>query len=84
MDGRPAGHGRPRRRCAQPLRRPHQAAGSASALKVNTCGATIPGAHRRRGSRGLDALLTRKGYPGDLAVHVIAGELRAAAEDPAA
>lgn len=42
------------------------------------------GAHRRRLSRRLDALLTRKGYPGDLAVHVIAGELRAAAEDPAA
>src|SRR5690606_40279796 len=42
------------------------------------------GGHRRRLSRRLDALLTRKGYPGDLAVHVIAGELRAAAEDPAA
>ena len=42
------------------------------------------GDHRRRLSRRLDALLTRKGYPGDLAVHVIAGELRAAAEDPAA
>ncbi|MFI8775630.1 regulatory protein RecX [Brachybacterium paraconglomeratum] len=42
------------------------------------------GSHRRRLSRRLDALLTRKGYPGDLAVHVIAGELRAAAEDPAA
>jgi regulatory protein len=42
------------------------------------------GEHRRRLSRRLDALLTRKGYPGDLAVHVIAGELRAAAEDPAA
>jgi len=42
------------------------------------------GSHRRRLSRRLDALLTRKGYPGDLAVHVIAGELRAAVEDPAA
>lgn len=42
------------------------------------------GSHRRRLSRRLDALLTRKGYPGDLAVHVIAGELRAAAEDRAA
>ena len=42
------------------------------------------GEHRRRLSRRLDALLTRKGYPGDLAVHVIAGELRAAVEDPAA
>jgi regulatory protein len=42
------------------------------------------GSHRRRLSRRLDALLTRKGYPGDLAVHVIAGELRAAAEDSAA
>lgn len=39
------------------------------------------GAHRRRLSRRLDALLTRKGYPGDLAVRVIAGELRAAAEE---
>lgn len=38
------------------------------------------GAHRRRLSRRLDALLTRKGYPGSLAVHVISGELRAAAE----
>ncbi|MFC7373890.1 regulatory protein RecX [Brachybacterium sp. GCM10030268] len=38
------------------------------------------GSHRRRLSRRLDALLTRKGYPGDLAVRVIAGELRAAAE----
>src|SRR5699024_1437942 len=37
------------------------------------------GAHRRRLSRRLDALLTRKGYPGSLAVHVISGELRAAA-----
>ncbi|MBB5832028.1 regulatory protein RecX [Brachybacterium aquaticum] len=42
------------------------------------------GAHRRKLSRRLDALLTRKGYPGDLAVHVISGELRAAAEEPAA
>lgn len=42
------------------------------------------GAHRRRLSRRLDALLTRKGYPGDLAVRVISSELRAAAEDPAA
>ncbi|WP_157975704.1 regulatory protein RecX [Brachybacterium sp. YJGR34] len=39
------------------------------------------GSHRRRLSRRLDALLTRKGYPGDLAVHVISGELRAAAEE---
>lgn len=38
------------------------------------------GAHRRRLSRRLDALLTRKGYPGSLAVHVISGELRSAAE----
>lgn len=38
------------------------------------------GSHRRRLSRRLDALLTRKGYPGSLAVHVISGELRAAAE----
>ena len=38
------------------------------------------GAHRRRLSRRLDALLTRKGYPGALAVHVISGELRTAAE----
>ena len=38
------------------------------------------GAHRRRLSRRLDALLTRKGYPGSLAVHVISGELRAAAD----
>lgn len=34
------------------------------------------GAHRRRLSRRLDALLTRKGYPGDLAVQVISSELR--------
>ncbi|WP_425546264.1 regulatory protein RecX [Brachybacterium tyrofermentans] len=40
------------------------------------------GSHRRRLSRRLDALLTRKGYPGSLAVQVIAAELRAAA-DPA-
>ncbi|SRR5690606_23916928 len=40
------------------------------------------GAHRRRLSRRLDALLTRKGYPGDLAVRVISSELRAAAQDP--
>lgn len=40
------------------------------------------GSHRRRLSRRLDALLTRKGYPGSLAVHVISGELRAAAEAP--
>lgn len=40
------------------------------------------GSHRRRLSRRLDALLTRKGYPGSLAVHVISGELRAAAEVP--
>lgn len=40
------------------------------------------GAHRRRLSRRLDALLTRKGYPGSLAVHVISGELRSAAEVP--
>ncbi|WP_394214525.1 regulatory protein RecX [Brachybacterium vulturis] len=38
------------------------------------------GTHRRRLSRRLDALLTRKGYPGSLAVHVISGELRTAAE----
>ncbi|GAA4530852.1 RecX family transcriptional regulator [Brachybacterium paraconglomeratum] len=38
------------------------------------------GAHRRRLSRRLDALLTRKGYPGSLAIHVISGELRAAAQ----
>lgn len=38
------------------------------------------GSHRRRLSRRLDALLTRKGYPGSLAVHVISGELRSAAE----
>lgn len=38
------------------------------------------GAHRRRLSRRLDALLTRKGYPGALAVHVIASELRAAGD----
>lgn len=41
------------------------------------------GTHRRRLSRRLDALLTRKGYPGDLAVHVISGELRAAAQEAA-
>ena len=35
------------------------------------------GAHRRRLSRRLDALLTRKGYPGSLAVQVITTELRA-------
>lgn len=40
------------------------------------------GAHRRRLSRRLDALLTRKGYPGSLAVHVISGELRSAAQVP--
>src|SRR5699024_163632 len=40
------------------------------------------GAHRRRRSRRLDALLTRKGYPGSLAVHVISDELRSAAEVP--
>lgn len=40
------------------------------------------GSHRRRLSRRLDALLTRKGYPGSLAVHVISSELRDAA-DPA-
>ncbi|MDN5686239.1 MAG: recombination regulator RecX [Brachybacterium sp.] len=40
------------------------------------------GNHRRRLSRRLDALLTRKGYPGSLAVHVISSELRDAA-DPA-
>ena len=40
------------------------------------------GAHRRRLSRRLDALLTRKGSPGSLAVHVISGELRSAAEVP--
>lgn len=40
------------------------------------------GAHRRRLQRRLDALLTRKGYPGSLAVHVISGELRAAARVP--
>lgn len=34
------------------------------------------GAHRRRMARRLDALLTRKGYPGDLAVRVISSELR--------
>lgn len=38
------------------------------------------GTHRRRLSRRLDALLTRKGYPGDLAVRVISAELRAAAQ----
>ncbi|MGP9537847.1 regulatory protein RecX [Brachybacterium sp. AOP43-C2-M15] len=38
------------------------------------------GSHRRRLSRRLDALLTRKGYPGDLAVQVISSELRSAAE----
>lgn len=37
------------------------------------------GTHRRRLSRRLDALLTRKGYPGDIAVQVISSELRAAA-----
>ncbi|MDN5821945.1 MAG: recombination regulator RecX [Brachybacterium sp.] len=40
------------------------------------------GAHRRRLSRRLDALLTRKGYPGSLAVQVISGELRCAAKVP--
>ncbi len=39
------------------------------------------GSHRRRLSRRLDALLTRKGYPGDLAVRVISGELREAAQE---
>lgn len=39
------------------------------------------GIHRRRLSRRLDSLLTRKGYPGSLAVHVISGELRSAAEE---
>jgi len=38
------------------------------------------GTHRWRLSRRLDALLTRKGYPGDLAVRVISAELRAAAQ----
>ena len=37
------------------------------------------GSQRRRLSRRLDALLTRKGYPGDLAVQVISSELRAVA-----
>lgn len=37
------------------------------------------GSHRRRLSRRLDALLTRKGYPGSLAVHIISAELREAA-----
>lgn len=41
------------------------------------------GTHRRRLSRRLDALLTRKGYPGSLAIHVISGELRAAAQGQA-
>ncbi|NMA75699.1 MAG: regulatory protein RecX [Actinomycetales bacterium] len=41
------------------------------------------GAHRRRLSRRLDALLTRKGYPGDLAVRVISAELRNAARESA-
>lgn len=41
------------------------------------------GAHRRRLSRRLDALLTRKGYPGSLAVRVISAELRAAARGSA-
>lgn len=36
------------------------------------------GSQRRRLSRRLDALLTRKGYPGDLAVQVISSELRRA------
>lgn len=36
------------------------------------------GAHRRRLSRRLDALLTRKGYPGSVAVQVISSELRRA------
>lgn len=36
--------------------------------------------HQRRMARRLDALLTRKGYPGDLAVQVIASELREAAQ----
>ncbi|ASK67215.1 hypothetical protein CFK39_13255 [Brachybacterium avium] len=40
------------------------------------------GTHRRRLSRRLDSLLTRKGYPGSLAVHVISGELRSAAAVP--
>lgn len=39
------------------------------------------GAHRRRLSRRLDALLTRKGYPGSLAIQVISAELRAAAQE---
>lgn len=39
------------------------------------------GSHHRRLARRLDALLARKGYPGDLAVQVIASELRAAAQD---
>lgn len=38
------------------------------------------GVHRRRLSRRLDALLTRKGYPGALAVRVISTELRAVSE----
>lgn len=37
------------------------------------------GSHRRRLARRLDALLTRKGYSGDLAVRVISAELRDAA-----
>ncbi|MGY5763837.1 regulatory protein RecX [Brachybacterium sp. DNPG3] len=37
------------------------------------------GSHRRRLSRRLDAMLTRKGYPGSLAVRVISSELRDAA-----
>lgn len=37
------------------------------------------GNHRRRLARRLDALLTRKGYPGDLAVRVISAELADAA-----
>lgn len=41
------------------------------------------GAHRRRLSRRLDALLTRKGYPGSLAVQVISSELREAAQGSA-
>lgn len=41
------------------------------------------GSARQRVTRRLDALLTRKGYPGDLAVRVIAAEVRAAREEPA-
>lgn len=40
------------------------------------------GSHRRRLARRLDALLTRKGYPGDLAVRIISAELREAGTRP--